>query len=334
MLIADRMMVIWWCGHLCCSWLPASKLRAHPVDGGEVDANPRHRSDHQIYDIDVCIWSWSGQSWRWCRPADRWPKPSPESGDIFSPDDGLCDPKHWWGAQSAPNLQIGNVRLWEGTFKRGGMTCCLVFTRSRGWKRRVEQVPLRRQLYIIHNFKQHVSEIVSFVSNTHISFTILQIIRHSGNFTVCSHRCTWGSPPERPLSLDSTGTPPPSPPVFFLPLVTVFLLSYSCICTSFNFCLTNSWLKTCVSMCWSWRSRSPGISAFWETQNQVQVQVAGSSVLPGGPAVHIVELSDGGQLPPGEVVDPDGHFRSSRGSWLSVGHPRHNLVIRLISNRS
>lgn len=65
----------------------------------------------------------------------------------------------------------------------------------------------------------------------------------------------------------------------------------------------------------------------YESQNQVQVQGAGSSVLPGGPAVDVVELSDGGQLPPGEVVDPDGHSRSSQGSWLSVGHPRHNLDI-------
>ena len=45
-------------------------------------------------------------------------------------------------------------------------------------------MPLRRQLYIIHSFRQHVSEIVSFVSNIHISFTILQINRHSGNFVV------------------------------------------------------------------------------------------------------------------------------------------------------
>ena len=187
------------------------------------------------------------------------------------------------------------------------MTCCLVFTRSRGWKRRVEQVPLRRQLYIIHSFRQHVSE-------------ILKDVPEGASQKGLCHWIQLG----HHLHLH---------PVFFLLFVTVFLLSYLCICTSFNFCLTKSWLKTCFSMCWSWRSRSPGISAFWETQNQVQVQGAGSSVLPGGPAVHIVELSDGGKLPPGEVVDPDGHFRSSRGSRLSVGHPRHNLVIRLISIR-
>ena len=101
--------------------------------------------------------------------------------------------------------------------------------------------------------------------------------------------------------------------VCFLLLLTVFLLSYSRICTSFYFCSTNSWPQTCVSLDWVlevWRA--PGIYKY-ESQNQVQVQGVGSSVLPGGPAVHVVELSDGGKFPPGEVVDPDGHFRSSQG---------------------
>ena len=49
----------------------------------------------------------------------------------------------------------------------------------------------------------------------------------------------------------------------------------------------------------------------YKSQNQVPVQGVVSSVLPGGPAVDIVELSDGGQLPPGEVVDADRHSRVS-----------------------
>ena len=84
----------------------------------------------------------------------------------------------------------------------------------------------------------------------------------------------------------------------------------------------NFWLETCASF-----FSSPGIPALYEFENQVQVQVGVSSVLPGGcelqvqvqvqvgvssvlpggPAVHVVELSNGGQLPPREVVDPDGH---------------------------
>jgi len=52
----------------------------------------------------------------------------------------------------------------------------------------------------------------------------------------------------------------------------------------------------------------------YESQIQVQVQEVVSSVLPGGPAVDIVELSNGGQLPPGEVVDTDGHSQASQGS--------------------
>ena len=75
-----------------------------------------------------------------------------------------------------------------------------------------------------------------------------------------------------------------------------------------------------------WRLR---IQVLHKIQNQVQFQEAGalslykspdqvqvvwSSVLPGCPAVHVVELSDGGQLPPGEIVDADGHSRSSEES--------------------
>lgn len=44
----------------------------------------------------------------------------------------------------------------------------------------------------------------------------------------------------------------------------------------------------------------------------------GVSILPGGPAVHVVQLSDLGELPPGEVVDPDRHGDSVRfltGCW-------------------
>ena len=52
----------------------------------------------------------------------------------------------------------------------------------------------------------------------------------------------------------------------------------------------------------------------YESLNQVQVLGVVSSVLPGSPAVDIVELSNGGQLPPGEVVDTDGHSGASQGS--------------------
>ena len=66
---------------------------------------------------------------------------------------------------------------------------------------------------------------LSALSATHIYhsqfFKLSDILAIS--LSGCSQRCTWGSLPERPLSLDSTGTPPPSSP---LPL------SSSCYCIS------------------------------------------------------------------------------------------------------
>ena len=144
----------------------------------------------------------------------------------------------------------------DGSFLQN-LTCCLVLTRSRGWKRSVEQVPLKMFPITISNGWQGWSY----------------------RLIVLDSISTWVNLPGRPLSLGSAGTPPPSwSPVSF----TVFLLDLV-----LYFFLDRDLCYSDTIVQWWWRSLQGLDSQYFKgfsVRTQVQVQEVGRSVLPGGPA--------------------------------------------------
>ena len=169
--------------HLNCGGFPSLQLWAHPVHWGEVDTNTRNRPEQPLllkgwrrsrtcWHADM-LTNLDGEllHMQW-QPADRRPQSSPESGDIVCNNDGPRDTKHWPGPESASYLKkrcrinnfhiynynlnicnlyirilqtfIANIQIiYETDHFYTNLTCCLVLTRSRGWKKSVEQVPLK-----------------------------------------------------------------------------------------------------------------------------------------------------------------------------------------------
>ena len=137
-------------------------------------------------------------------------------------------------------------------------------TKSRGWKRSVEQVPLKMFHYYFSGLARMILIVLVSIS-------------------------TWVTLPGRPLSLGSAGTPPPSwSPVSSCPFYcissvfsSVFLLGSRLVLFWYNSAMLVKALA---------RSRFSVFKGFL-VRTQVQVQEVGRSVLPGGPAAVKVSWS-------------------------------------------
>ena len=137
---------------------------------------------------------------------------------------------------------------------------------------------------------------------------------------------TWVTLPGRPLSLGSAGTTPPSwNPVSSCPFYcissvfsSVFLLGSRLVLFWYNVQCWWRFLQGLDSQNFKGirsgpRSRSRRLDAqsFQVAQLRQKYYKACTSNLQEQAPVDIVELSAGGQLPPGEVVDADRHSRVS-----------------------
>ena len=170
---------------------------------------------------------------------------------------------------------IANIQIiYETDHFYKNLTCCLVLTRSRGWKRTVEQVPLKMFPITISKGWQADDLIVlsSYRLIVLLSYRLIVLVSIS----------TWVTLPGRPLSLGSAGTPPPSwSPVSSCPFYcissvfsSVFLLGSRLVLFRYNSAMLVKALAR------------PRFSVFkgFLVRPRVQVRQVGRSVLPGGPA--------------------------------------------------